>query len=178
MAVYEVYHGSKSNFNQFNFGSIGQNGTSEGKGFYFTNKKGVALSYAGNGGYLYYISLHSNKPIYAYERNISRSELKLLLDTLHELNNYYSNWGDIEYEGYSKIVNHALDVFMNYDDDVEIISALANECGSIEMVNTAIYNTLGYDLIIDNSPKWEREQTIYVALVNDIIEIEKIEQIN
>lgn len=57
-----VYHGTKAQFNEFLGEKIGQSGTSEGVGFYFTNDKGIATGY----GDVMSVYLKLEKPVYAY----------------------------------------------------------------------------------------------------------------
>jgi hypothetical protein len=57
-----VYHGTKAQFNEFLGEKIGQSGTSEGVGFYFTNDKSIAAGY----GDVMSVYLKLEKPVYAY----------------------------------------------------------------------------------------------------------------
>ena len=57
-----VYHGTKAQFDEFLGEKIGQSGTSEGVGFYFTNDENVAKGF----GDVMSVYLKLEKPIYAY----------------------------------------------------------------------------------------------------------------
>lgn len=59
-----VYHGTSAEFNEFLGEKIGQSGTSEGVGFYFTPDENIAKGY-GNTMSLY---LKLEKPVYAYSQ--------------------------------------------------------------------------------------------------------------
>ena len=57
-----VYHGTKAQFEEFAGEKIGQSGTSEGVGFYFTNDENVAKGF----GNVMSVYLNLKKPVYAY----------------------------------------------------------------------------------------------------------------
>lgn len=57
-----VYHGTKAQFEEFAGEKIGQSGTSEGVGFYFTNDRNIAAGY----GDVMSVYLKLEHPVYAY----------------------------------------------------------------------------------------------------------------
>lgn len=57
-----VYHGTKAQFEEFAGEKIGQSGTSEGVGFYFTNDRNIATGY----GDVMSVYLKLEHPVYAY----------------------------------------------------------------------------------------------------------------
>lgn len=171
MKTVTVYHGSPKKFKQFNFSKIGTNGTSEGKGIYFTTNKSIASGY-GQDGYLYTVKLHINKSLILNEKHLTKKQLKKLFLHLHELDEYHlSNYGDVDYYGLERVLSDAVEMTFSDDCDVEMISGIVNTIGSVETVNDALYKVLGYDSIVA-VPDWQADkQTLYIALINDIIEI-------
>lgn len=172
-----VYHGSSSKFEIFNFSKIGLNGTSEGKGIYFTDNKSIASGYAQN-GFLYTVKLHMNKPLTLNENKISKAELRKVFQYLYNLDEYHlSNYGEVDFEGLEKVLNYAVENTYNGRCDVDMLGGLITAIGDAEIVNNAVYEVLGYDSIIA-VPKWRTdEQTLYIALINDIIEIKEVTEI-
>lgn len=170
-----VYHGSKELFKMFDYNKIGLNGTSEGKGFYFTDKIGIASGY-GEGGYLYTVEFSGKKSLSSDERTITREELKRYLLALHEETDYLSNWGEIAREGLDKILNKAVDGEYEYsDNDVDIISSITNASGNMEVSLLLVYKILGYDSIVLDA-EWGSGQKLYIALTNDIIKFVDIKE--
>lgn len=177
MMIATAYHGSKEKFNQFNFSKMGINGTSCGKGTYFTTNKDVAIAYAQN-SYLYTVNLHINNSLFLNEKHITRKQLKKLFLHLYKLDEYHlSDYGDINYHGLEKVLLDAVEMTFVDECDVEMISGIANTIGSVEIANNALYEVLGYDSIIV-TPRRIDDQTLYIALINDIIEIVTIEDLN
>jgi hypothetical protein len=153
--VYQVYHGSPNNFDQFNYEYIGNNGTSEGKGFYFTDIKSIAEGYAKrqNQGILYTVNLTINKPLNYTKKVITKLQLKKFIQAIDPSGaGYLSNWGEVEFEGYNNILNEAVNAeFIGSDNDTDIITGILNAdgCGYIEFYKT-LKKVLGYDGIIIN----------------------------
>lgn len=77
-----VYHGTKAQFEEFLGEKIGQSGTSEGVGFYFTNDKNIALGY----GDVMSVYLKLERPVYAYSQVFLADEYDGDLDVM-EANN-------------------------------------------------------------------------------------------
>lgn len=73
-----VYHGTKAQFNEFLGEKIGQSGTSEGVGFYFTNDKNIAAGY----GDVMSVYLKLEKPVYAYAQVFMAEDYDGDLDTM------------------------------------------------------------------------------------------------
>lgn len=177
-----VYHGSKNKFNNFDYSFIRTNGTSEGIGFYFTDNLDVAKTY-GFEGFIYTISLNFKKSMSNEKLTITKIQLKKFLKQLNKnilkSNNnetdYLSNYDDVEYYGLENVLNKAVELEYNYsNNDVDLISCICNASGNFEVTLNTLYEVLGYDSIVTKAD-WGN-QTIYIALVNDIIEINKIEE--
>lgn len=172
----KVYHGSPARFETFDYSKIGTNGTREGKGFYFTDRKGIASGY-GEGGYLYTVNFKGQKSLSSDKLTISRNELKLLLTELDKETDYLSNWGDIEFEGLEKVLEEAIrGEYDSSDNDVDLIAGIANASGNMEASLMLVYKLFGFDSIVMDSD-WGNSTKVFIALVNDIIEIIEIEDL-
>ena len=177
----KVYHGSKANFDHFSYDYIRTNGTSEGIGFYFTDSKQIARGYAEN-GYLYTVYFQGKKPLSHNKKVITKTQLKKFLKALDQRHEHLSNYGDIEWEGYQKVLNKAVELEYNSStNDVDMIAGISNACGSPETCMYTLYEVLGYDSIILDA-EWGLDeenvpQKLYIALVNDAITILEVEQV-
>lgn len=76
---------------------------------------------------------------------------------------YLSNWGEVDYEGYDVVLNRAVEMEISgSDNDVDLISGVIQAQGrNAEFVNKILKQVLGYDGIIINNPIWGEGQTIY-----------------
>lgn len=172
-----VYHGSKQLFDTFDYNKIGENGTSEGKGFYFTDSINIAKGY-GSDGYLYTVEFNGNKSLSSDEKTITRQQLKRYLLALDKETEYLSNWGDKDYEGIEKVLNEAVrGEYEQSDNDVDIISGIANACGDMKISLTLLHKVLGYDSIVTDADWGREDQQIYIALTNDIIKIVDVQEL-
>lgn len=172
-----VYHGSKNLFDVFDYSKIGENGTMEGKGFYFTDSERIAKGY-GQEGYLYTVEFSGKKSLSSDKKTISIQELKEYLKALDEKTDYLSNWGDVYSDGFEKVLNEA--VYGEYDacdNDVDIISGIATASGDMEISLTLLYQLLGYDSIVLDANWGKSQHIIYIALTNDIIKIKEVVKI-
>lgn len=170
-----LYHGSPVKFDKFDYKHIGTNGTTEGFGFYFTDHERIALNYGENGyimsAYLHGKALHGNKI------TITEDEYKQLIIFLDEESEYFSNYGDKDFEGYQTVFNRAMADYSQCDSDSELIGSLVNANGSSELVLTAVYQLLGYGYLIEHETGWGNGHTVYTAFVNEVIEIVDVSKI-
>lgn len=183
-----VYHGSPADFNEFSLKYLGTNGTQEGYGFYFTDSKRIAEGYSkgeGNSnGRLFETYLDIKKPLSDTEVTMSRAQFRKLLI---ELNNQVdadgenldilSNYGDVEWEGFNKVLNYAIELeYDGNDNDVDIIHSLINSSGNMETVFNVLREVTGYDGIIVKEAEWGGDQTIYIAFHPE--QIKNIDNLN
>jgi len=170
-----VYHGSKEKFSSFDFSKIGLNGTSEGKGIYFTDNLKVARSY-GEGGFLYTVNFKGKKSLSDSKLTINKKQLEKFMIALDEENEYLSNYGDKGYEGLKNVLNTAIEAELHgSDNDVDLISGIVNANGDIEEGMQILHDVLGYDSIVCEA-EWGN-QTLYIALIDDVIEILEVEEL-
>lgn len=173
-----VYHGSSNNFEKFDYSRIGTNGTTEGFGFYFTDKKHIAENYTNDNGYLYSVQL-KGKELSGDELTITENQFRKLAVHLNDKNEYLSNFGDVNYEGLNAVLNEAVSCeYDNSNDDADLIGGVVNAYGNSQDVLQALYSMFGYGYIKDTDCAWGNSngnQTVYVALVNEVIEIISVE---
>jgi len=171
-----VYHGSPNEFKQFSYSKIGDNGTTEGIGFYFTNNKSIAEHYAkkeNNSGYLYIADFIGKKSLSITEKTITKKQLRVFLSHLGNI--YLDNWGDSVFEGQKKLLDIACEnEYNNSESDVDIICSILHGCGHYEFILSTLNRVLGYDCIVINSPEWGESQIIYVALLHSAYEIKEV----
>ena len=135
-----LYHGSDVLFEQFSLDYLGKNGTSEGYGVYLTDNVKTAYKYTLDTGYIYDVEVELDLPISHERKQLSRPFLKKVLKDLDEMDEFLSNYGDVDYEGFSKVMNRALDSLMQYNDnDLDIVHDIANTHGSFEEVAEILY---------------------------------------
>lgn len=167
-----VYHGSPNKFEEFCYKRIGTNGTMEGFGFYFTDKKEVAKRYAGE-GYLYEVDL-KGKELSGNRLTITESEYVKLIKILDEEDDFLSNYGDKDWEGFDSVLRVAIECdYEDCPDDATLIGGIINAYGSKEEVLKVVYSELGYGYIKDQKTNWN-SGTVYVALDNRAIDIKSI----
>ena len=153
-----VYHGG-DHFNEFDWNKLGQNGTSEGKGFYFTNKESVAKGYA-DGKRVIKSYLKGGDRIDGNKVTVSVATLKKFLTDLHktsEATEEYSsplyNYGDIDHEGLSKVVSQAANLLHDSNSDVEILSGMINGGSDPELTFRTWQKVTGQTGIMEKG-KW------------------------
>lgn len=164
----KVYHGSPNKFDKFDYKRIGTQGSSEGHGFYFTTNREVAEHYAYN-GYLYEVEFHGKKPLSLDKLTVDKSVFRKILEEIDFAgSDYLSNWGDIEYDGYVRTLDRAVEG-LYYDgpgaNDVDLIAGLINSAGSSELVYRTLYEQYGYDHIPARRESDGPDQMVYVATV-------------
>lgn len=171
----QIYHGSPNKFNEFDYGRIRTNGTSEGIGFYFTDSKKIAQGYAQN-GYIYTVELKTKKALSDNGLTLTVEEARKVIEAVDKEVGFLDNYGDVDYEGYAKVLKTAVDSeYYNSDTDTEFMGSLYNACGESEEVVKLFYNVLGYTHIT-SEPNWGNQE-LYIALSNDVIDIKKVEKV-
>lgn len=162
-----VYHGSKNDFEVFNFDHIRGNGSEFGVGFYTTTNKDLALIYAKP--YLYTYEFVGQKSFKPEERQLTRDDIRLLIEHIQEETDFLSNYGEVDFEGYEKVLNLAIDnIFNEEDDDIDMLAGIACTCGDeYALVYNAIYELFGFDSIIATM----RDSELFIALVPQAVKL-------
>ncbi len=170
-----IYHGSDVKFDQFDYNFIGKNGTSEGIGFYFSDNKAIAEAYTTGSGYIYTVNFQGKKQLDFNKLTINKTALKKYLLALYNSGiDYLSNYNDVEYFGINKILNEVVNSELeSAENDVDLICGIIHGTGDTEKCLQILYKTLGYDSIVTEA-EWGK-QNIYIALVNDAINIINVE---
>lgn len=177
-----VFHGSDVKFDKFDYNFIGKNGTSEGIGFYFSDNKEIAKAYASgtscnkyNNGYIYTVNFQGKKQLNFNKLTINKTALsKYLLALYNNDIDYLSNYNDVNYYGVNRVLAEAVNSEIEgSSNDVDLICGIIHGAGDTEKCLQILYKTLGYDSIITTAD-WG-SQNIYIALVNDAIDIINIE---
>lgn len=188
-----VYHGSPAAFNEFSLKYLGTNGTAEGYGFYFTDKKHIAENYShgteaqgfkGADGKLFEVYLDIKKPLSDTEVTMKRSEFKKFLMELNkqvdedgEPLDVLSNYGDVSWEGLNKVLGYAMEIeYDGSDSDVNMVHSIINGTGQMETVLKVLRDVTGYDGIIVDNPRWGDDQKIYLAFHPE--QIKNVDNVN
>ena len=156
-SLLEVYHGTPYEFYQFNYDKLGENTSSLGPGFYFTDKIETAEEYKRNGGNLKEVYLDLKKPLKYGETTITKSEYKTFINAINEETNgtYLEDYDGIE------------NALMEYDyggDDIDLVNAVHNASGlTYEKTFEILRNTIGYDGIISDKGFLNPDETLYVV---------------
>lgn len=116
-----VYHGSNYSFDAFGYEKMGEKGTSEGRGFYFSQSEKTAKGYGKN---LVKAYVNISNPASLTEKTITKSDIKKLIKSHGNIADAISNWGDVSYDGLSNVLNAAVDSIYNNDNDVDIINEI------------------------------------------------------
>lgn len=129
----KFYHGTDKDFDAFSYKHVGKGTDAHGSGFYFTNKPEVASSYAsskGNEGqHVLPVHLRLENPIEAEtddETPFKRDHIKKLIMNAPDHKDSLGNYGDIDYHGYHKVLNDAVDSYTELPK-INAFHALAND---------------------------------------------------
>ena len=170
-----MYHGSKSNFNIFEYNRSNKTGSSEGYGFYFTDQLSVAKGYQTDGGNLFTTFLSIKNPITPASKPLNKIQLKKLLNALveEELSKYpdeikdyrdsfLSNFEDTYSVSKDKAINEAVNSIFENDSFVDQIAELIVVSGGETLVLQAVEKALGFDgVYVENF--LDGEAKVYLA---------------
>lgn len=173
-----LYHGTPNNFTQFNYDYIGSNGTALGKGFYLTDDKKIAESYAGKNGNIMELYANIEKPLSLDKINITKKEYKKFIEEVNKKTKgqFLSDYGEVNYEGYNTVLNRAMENYNYNQNDVDLIHEVFNTAGlNWEEGFRLLKDTLGYDGVIDEHFNGT-ESKVYVPTLPE--QIKKIDNIS
>lgn len=153
-----VYHGTGAQFNEFSYDYLGKNGTSYGKGFYFSDSAEYSSGYVSGDGRLMEVYLSIKKPLNATKLTMSRAQVRSFLSALAKYKTVdgispLSDYADIDSYGINSAINAALDLEMDSNNnDVDIVHSIYNSIAGIELQDyyKILKDTLGFDGIIEH----------------------------
>ena len=152
-----LYHGTPYKFNTFNYSKLGENTSSLGAGFYFSDNQRTGQEYARGNGNVKEVYVDIKKPLSYGKTTMSKSEYKKFIEKVNEeTKGAYL----VDYDG----IDNAL---MEYDyggDDIDLVNAVHNASGlSWEKTYEILRKTTGFDGIISEEGFVNEGETIYVA---------------
>lgn len=146
-----VYHGTRGGFTVFDYSKIGQQGRSEGAGFYFTNSEQVASGY----GNKMEVFLSIKKPLAYDAKGFSKAVIQRIVKRIAELeaqsegadisDGFLSNFGDVRSEGLQAIIRQAADLISSDGKAIDQLSGIVGGGVKPQYVNTATREITGYD---------------------------------
>ena len=185
----ELYHGSTSRIDRFDYDKIGQsNGTDEGYGFYLIDRKDIAERFADK-GYLNICKIDpilavndpnlfgSNQSISTTKITFSIIALKMLINKVEEYEEgcILYNYGDPSRVSRNALVMTAARNELEYNsNDVDILCSLSNGCGSKEYVLRAFVELFGQNCLKITENKYTENESptdIYLVFDADAITI-------
>ncbi|MFC2494996.1 MAG: hypothetical protein ACFNWZ_02215 [Candidatus Absconditicoccaceae bacterium] len=148
-----MYHGSPEKFTIFDSDFMSQHGSSKGYGFYFSPDKKMAEGY----GDVMTVYLDIKNPLSKDKLSISRKEMKnLILDVEKNIAEKWGsedgtlldNFGDTRRYGRDRVLEDAIDMLMENENDVDVFGELKNIGGDYDSVAKSFRKILGKDGII------------------------------
>lgn len=176
--TYHAYHGSGSKFKEFMHQFIGSHGVENGYGFYFTNRKEIAMSY---GRYVIEADISLNNPFSTDNITITKEQVYQFISRYADPtgDGYLSGWGDVRSETYSRVLEKAVDALFTYnqsDSDIinEILSFVEHDY-KVKDVYKGIIEIFGHDGIIYKGYDqfYGEEITNYIVYTDEQIQNKK-----
>lgn len=173
-----MYHGSKNTFKEWDYSMIGQNGVSEGWGFYFTDNKEIAEHYA-HKGFLYHVELNIKDTLKDDKKELTLNQVKEIIKEI-DLDGwgFLSNYDDVSFRGYDSVLSEAAASCYLIDNDVDIIGNFIGAGEDIKTVLQALIKITNKNSIISNADwiKKEDDEKIIIMFDNTDITIKDIEK--
>lgn len=148
-----VYHGTPYDFNTFNYNKLGENTSSLGAGFYFTDTKTTAEQY----GNLKEVYVNITKPLSYGKTTMSKTEYQNFITEIDNETNgrYLEDYGSLD---------EALKEYDYGGDDIDLISAVQTASGlTWDKTFEILKETTGFDGIISDEGFLNKGETLYVA---------------
>ena len=158
-----VYHGSKSDISSVDTLKYGVGKDEYGSGFYTTTEKHTASGYAegdGDGGNVIPLYVRILKPVNV-NKALTRLQIHKLIISSPDFNESIQNFGDVSFEGYVKVLDSAIDQYVDMEG-LYCLNMIAtdfwkgNEGKFLEAAN----KITKYDGVIN---KFENGETFYVS---------------
>ena len=160
----QLYHGSKNDFNQFNFKHLGKNGKAQGSGIYLTTNSDFAKGY---GDILYTVDMVKGKALSLDKITITRATLKKIMLDLHDTVDYLNCINDVSYYGVTKVLNEALKLELDYNNnDVDLYNSIVNASGDL-LEGCKAFKKHGYNFI-------QNDHVVVALDPQDITILEKV----
>lgn len=154
----ELYHGTQHSFNTFSYEHLGENTSSLGAGFYFTDSEQTGNEYTRGNGELKKVYLNIQKPMTYGSTTMTKNEYK---DFITAINNETNGRYIEDYGGNFE------DALMEYDyggDDIDLVNAVQSASGlSWNKTFEILRKSTGYDGIISEKGFLNKDETIYVV---------------
>lgn len=153
----EVYHGTPYTFNIFNYEKLGENTSSLGAGFYFTDVEQTGSEYVRGEGELKKVYLDIKKPMSYGKTTMTKGEYQTFVEAINKETNgrYFEDYDGLE---------NALMEYEYGGDDIDLVNAVHNASGlSWEKTFEILRNRVGYDGVISEKGFINKNETIYVA---------------
>lgn len=171
-----VYHGTRALFDAFDPGRIGDQGRSEGPGFYFTESPQIASRYAGDSGTVVNAYLRIENPL-AYDappfservmRDIllRASKIESERSGSSESDGLLANFGDTYGPGGVRAAaSQGAKLFMSENDALSQIGGLVGSGVSPDIVMEAVTAVTGHDGVVSRgfSNEGRSDERIFVA---------------
>ena len=166
-----VYHGTRAQFEVFDFGRIGQQGRAEGAGFYFTTNKQIASGY----GTPMEVYLAVDKPLPYDAKGFSPSVLQKIVKKVAEneasadgtdiADGFLSNFGDTYTNGVQAAVKEAARLISADETAIDQLSGIVGSGVGPEHVNAATTAVTGFDGVVSEgfSNSGDSDNRIFVA---------------
>jgi hypothetical protein len=150
--TYRVYHGTKSDFNNFIEEYISaSNDQALGWGFYFTDDKEDAQTYtSSDGGYILECDVTIKKPL-SNTKPFKYKDVELLIKNSPNYLDSLANFGDVDYEGERIVLHQAISSYID-NDMLNSSFNIANDFYG-KNVRSFLANMIkiGYDGVIDRT---------------------------
>lgn len=173
--IKELYHGTNSIFSKFNPKFLDSDGSNNqyGSGYYFYDN----IEYAYNYGNNIIIVNCDIKNILNFDSNdykLNFNQVKKLILKSPELNNCLENYGDINNESFSKILNRTINLYHNIDNIIHLLNIVGNDFFKKENTHILLKEFIKITKFNCIEKKFENNFSIYVMLNEEDINITKI----
>ncbi len=167
----KAYHGSPNKFFEFKTNKIGiSNGTSDGRGFYFTTDRKQAEDFANADGQLVDAYLKIENPLSYDKKTITKAKLRKIVAEIDKQqysatgeHYFLLNYGDYYTEGINSVINEVVESEYEYaDNDVDLVNSMIASSGDFGLIMNAVKKVTGKSSFI--APK--ENGTIHYIVTN------------
>lgn len=167
-----VWHGGADGFTVFDWNRIGEQGTTEGKGFYFSNDRNLAAGYADrHGGRLLKVYLRAGKPLDGKKLTFTKTQVRKVLETVHAQSEREEkgssplwNYGDIRYDGLRKVLDKTTSDLMEFSEsDVDLLAGLINGGADPQLLYDVVYKVTKKTGIVESDAWGRAGHVVHVA---------------